>query len=145
MREAAFAAIRLARLLLVSSLVLTLVLAGTVATAKEKKDRESRKQYTLGQSMAKKLNTVIESLNAEQYDQARELLEPLSQKTSLNPYERALVYQTGGQSHGCYENTNQIKTYGLVTLFWLSHSIAHRSEEQGAAPDRFSAALQSGR
>ena len=96
MREAAFAAIRLARLLLVSSLVLTLVLAGTVATAKEKKDRESRKQYTLGQSMAKKLNTVIESLNAEQYDQARELLEPLSQKTSLNPYERALVYQMLG-------------------------------------------------
>ena len=32
-----------------------------------------------------------------------------------------------------------------MTLLWLSHSIAHRSEEQGTAPDRFSAALQSGR
>ena len=82
-------------LLLVSCLVLTLGLGG--ATAKSAgRDERPRKQYTVGESMAKKLNAVVESLSAEQYDQARELLEPLSQRTRNNPYERSLVYQMLG-------------------------------------------------
>ncbi len=86
------------RLLLVSSLVLALGLgAVTVATAKSaKEERETRKQYTLGASIGKKLQAVVESLNTEQYDQARELLEPLSQRKNKNPYERAVVYQMLG-------------------------------------------------
>ena len=86
---------RPARLLLVVGLVLSLGLGGsTVATAK--RDKEARKQHTVGPSIAKKLNAIVESLNAEDYDQARELLEPLSRKTNNNPYERALVYQMLG-------------------------------------------------
>ncbi len=86
------------RLLLVSSLALALGLGSvTVATARSAKgDKEPRKQYTLGASIGKKLQAVVENLNTEQYDQARELLEPLSQRKNNNPYERALVYQMLG-------------------------------------------------
>ena len=82
-------------LLLVSCLVLTLGLSGAAANAAGR-DEKPRRQYTVGASMAKKLNAVVESLTAEDYDQARELLEPLSKRTRNNPYERALVYQMLG-------------------------------------------------
>jgi len=83
------------RRVLALCLVLTLGLSGAAANSAGR-DEKRRKQYTVGESMAKKLNAVVESMGAEDYDQARELLEPLSRRTRNNPYERALVYQMLG-------------------------------------------------
>jgi len=86
---------RVARCLLVSSLLLAFG-SSSPASAESEEEDAPRKQYTLGASMGKKLNAVIESLNAEDYTKARELLEPLSRRNKNNPYERALVYQMLG-------------------------------------------------
>lgn len=103
---------RFSRCLVVSSLLLALTgLGASPASAKSEKDESPRKQYMLGESMAKKLNVVIESLNAEDYAKARELLEPLSRRSKNNPYERALVYQMLGSVAAGRDDYSQAMNY----------------------------------
>lgn len=78
------------------ALLVALVAAGG-AQARKKDDEKDRKQYTVSESMHKKLTAALEALQEEQYAKAETVLKGLEGRTDrLNPYERALIYQMLG-------------------------------------------------
>lgn len=85
---------RLPRVLSAAGLVLLVGIgAGGQAAAKEKDEEKKRSQYTVNESMHKKLTGAQEYMEAEEYAAARELLGSLEKRAErLNPYERALVF-----------------------------------------------------
>jgi tetratricopeptide (TPR) repeat protein len=96
--------------LLVAALLLALF-AGGEAVAKKKKEEKERRQYTVGESMHKKLTAAQEALEAEDHATAREILEPMAKKSRLNPYERALVYLFLAYSEASEEHYDQALEY----------------------------------
>jgi tetratricopeptide (TPR) repeat protein len=59
--------------------------------------KEKRRQFTVSAAMGKKLIAASDSLKAEEYEQAREILDALEARAKrLNPYERALTFQMLG-------------------------------------------------
>ena len=85
--------------LLAFALALMLALgAASVAEARKKKkdEDEERSQYTLSESMFKKLSFALEHLQADppNFPEAAKILKALEERAKrLNPYERALIYQ----------------------------------------------------
>jgi len=79
-------------------LMLALGAAGAAEAKRKKKDDvDEGKQFTVSESMGKKLTTALEALQAEQYREAEKVLKALEARAErLNPYERALVYQMLG-------------------------------------------------
>jgi tetratricopeptide (TPR) repeat protein len=83
-------------LALLLALLLSVVAAGSAEAKKKDKDKD-RKQYTVSESMHKKLTAALEALQAEQYPEAEAVLKGLEGRADrLNPYERALVFQMLG-------------------------------------------------
>jgi len=79
------------------TLVLTLGMVGNAEAARKKKqdEKDRGKQFTItSEQLGKKLTSVQELVEADDFKKAFEILEELAKRTDrYNPYERALVYQ----------------------------------------------------
>ena len=94
-------------------LLLTLGAAGAAeAKKKKKKDEDEKKQFTVSESMHKKLTTALEALQEEQYPEAEKVLKGLEGRADrLNAYERALVYQMLGYLESGQERYKKALVY----------------------------------
>jgi tetratricopeptide (TPR) repeat protein len=83
---------------IVLTLLLAIGVAGTADARKKTKEgeEEDQTQFTLSESMSKKLTTAMEAIQADppEYAKAEETLKALERRSKrLKPYENALVYQ----------------------------------------------------
>jgi tetratricopeptide (TPR) repeat protein len=94
-------------------LMLTLGAAGVAGAKRKKKDDvDEGKQFTVSESMGKKLTTALEALQAEQYPEAEKVLKALEGRAErLNPYERALIYQMLGYLESGRESYEKALVY----------------------------------
>jgi tetratricopeptide (TPR) repeat protein len=93
-------------------LLLTLGAAGAAEAKKKKKDEDEKKQFTVSETMHKKLTTALEALQAEQYSEAEDVLKKLEDRADrLNSYERALVYQMLGYLESGQEQYKKALVY----------------------------------
>ena len=81
---------------------LSFAVAGSVSGA-ERKKKSSRKNFVPSLQVGKKLLKVQAFAEAEDFQAAVEILEPLSKKTRLKKFDRATVYQMMGYMLGAQE------------------------------------------
>lgn len=82
--------VRAAGVLTALALLVGLALPAPTARAEE------RKNFVLSETIGKRLLRVAELAEEEQYGEAIEILEPLTQKSRLKKYDRAQIFQTYG-------------------------------------------------
>ncbi|MCG8588173.1 MAG: tetratricopeptide repeat protein [Proteobacteria bacterium] len=91
------------RLGAVAALLFAFVCGGPGWADDHEKKKERKRSYTVGEQAYKRLQRVIEHLDAEKYDEARAALDSLSRKKGLNPHEQAMVYQMYGSVYAGQE------------------------------------------
>jgi tetratricopeptide (TPR) repeat protein len=92
---------RLATLIGMVLLIFSLAIGGPALAAKKKKS--SRKNFIPSETTARKLLKVFELADEEKYQQALDVLEPLTRKKKLKKYDKAKVYETRGYMFAALE------------------------------------------
>ena len=100
--------LRIATILLV---VVGLLFAGAApAVSAEKKKRSSRKNFIPSESVGRKLLKIQELMEAEQWEEALAVVEPLTQKKRYKKFDRATLYMLQGYNYGALERYDETLT-----------------------------------
>ncbi|MBW2541541.1 MAG: tetratricopeptide repeat protein [Deltaproteobacteria bacterium] len=100
--------------LILLAVVLAISFVGSAEAARKKKDKDkdAGKSFTVSEQMHKKLTAAHEALEADNYEEAADVLRDLEKRASrLNPYERALIYQMLGMSQAGQEKYKEALVY----------------------------------
>lgn len=108
--------VRAALVLLVVGLVLAI---GGVASAADK-PRKSKKNFIPSEQIGKRLLRVSDLAEEENFAEAEAVLEPLTKKTRLKKYDRAMVFQTYGLMLAAQEKYDQA-TKALETALSIDY------------------------
>ena len=123
------------------ALTAAFLLSAAAAPGAEKDEKKRRRNYIVGEYTYKKLAKIAEHMEVEEYVEVRKILDQMSRRSSLNPHEKALMWQMYGYLEAGLEDFD-----AAVVAFEKPRSVAaSRTEMPGTARSSLSLAFRTAR